>query len=195
VDAPIRGVLLEKMLLKNGDDVPTNLFVHPIFEADLVVVVKDRGINKAASVLEVAEHLKEIVAFIELPDVFISTNGLDGAGLTAVNVSARYGIVGQRLPVDASPEFVRSIERMTVTINDHLGNILGRERGGVILDQPLNAVLWLIEDLKKTGDKLKPGDVISLGSIKAVPMPSGKTVVVRYDGLPGGSIQASARFR
>ena len=49
--------------------------------------------------------------------------------------------------------------------------------------------------VKKTGDRLKPGDVISLGSIKAVPMPSGKTVVVRYDGLPGGSIQASARFR
>jgi 2-keto-4-pentenoate hydratase len=195
VDAPIRGVLLEKMLLTDDADVPTNLFVNPIFEADLIVVVKDKGINKAASVLDVAEHLKEVVAFIELPDAFVATNGLDGAMLAAANVSARFGVLGQRLPFQATPEFVRALERMTVTITDNTGAVLGREQGKVILDQPLNAVLWLIEELKKSGEKLKAGDLISLGSIKAIPLPVGKTVVVRYDGLPGGSIRATARFR
>jgi 2-keto-4-pentenoate hydratase len=84
---------------------------------------------------------------------------------------------------------------MTITISDHTGNVLGREQASVILDQPLNAVLWLIEEMKKSGEKLKPGDLISLGSIKAIPVPAGKTVVVRYDGLPGGPLQVMARFR
>jgi len=195
VDGPIRGVLLEKMLLDNGAEVPTNLFVRPLLEADLIVVVKDKGINKAASVLDVAEHLKELVAFIELPDVFVATNGLDGAMLTAANVSARFGVLGQRNPILATPEFVRALERMTVTISDHAGNVLGREQGKAILDQPLNAVLWLVEDMKKSGEKLKAGDMISLGSVKTIPLPPDKTVVVRYDGLPGGPLQVMARFR
>jgi 2-keto-4-pentenoate hydratase len=195
MESPIRGVLLDKMLLENGAEIPTNLFVRPLFEADLIVVVKDKGINKAASVLDVAEHLKDLVAFIELPDVFVATNGLDGAMLTAANVSARFGVLGQRNPVLATPEFVRALERMTVTISDHTGEVLGRDQGKVILDQPLNAVLWLIEDLKKSGEKLKAGDMISLGSIKTIPVPAGKTAVVRYDGLPGGPLQVMARFR
>lgn len=195
VEGPIRGVLLERMLLDNGAEVPTNLFVRPLLEADLIVVVKDKGINKAASVLDVAEHLKELIAFIELPDAFITTNGLDGATLVAANCSARFGVLGQRNPVLATPEFVRALERMTITISDHIGNVLGREQGKVILDQPLNAVLWLIEELKKTGEKLKAGDMISLGSVKTIPVPAGKTVVVRYDGLPGGPLQVMARFR
>lgn len=195
VDAPIRGVLLEKMLLENNSEVPTNLFVRPLLEADLIVVVKDKGINKAASVLDVAEHLKELVAFIELPDSFVATNSLDGAMLTAANCGARFGVLGQRNPVLATPEFVRALERLTITISDHTGNVLGREQARVILDQPLNAVLWLIEEMKKSGEKLKAGDMISLGSIKAIPLPADKTVVVRYDGLPGGPLQVMARFR
>jgi 2-keto-4-pentenoate hydratase len=56
-------------------------------------------------------------------------------------------------------------------------------------------VLWLMEELHRTGERLKPGDFISLGSIKAIPLPPAKAVTVRYDGLPGGSISASVRFR
>src|SRR5262249_44135564 len=62
VDAPLRGVLLEKMLLANGSEVPRDFGVRPILEADLVVVVKDKEINKAKSILDVAEHLKEVFA-------------------------------------------------------------------------------------------------------------------------------------
>jgi hypothetical protein len=37
--------------------------------------------------------------------------------------------------------------------------------------------------------------MISLGSIKALPAPSGKSVSVRYDGLPSGPLEVSVRFR
>ena len=196
VEAPVRGVLLEKMLLPNDSEVPANFAVRPILEADLIVVVKDKGINKARSVLEVAEHLKDVVAFIELPDSFIATNPPpDGAMLTAGNVGARLGVLGQRLPVGSTADFVQALGEMTVTIIDQSGAELGRGQGKVILDHPLNAVLWLMEELHSAGIQLKPGDLLSLGSIKAIPAPTGKTITVRYQGLPGGPMTVSVRLR
>ena len=44
IDHPVRGVLLRKMLLPNGIKVPGT---QRILEADLIVRVKDKGINEA----------------------------------------------------------------------------------------------------------------------------------------------------
>jgi 2-keto-4-pentenoate hydratase len=196
VEAPLRGVLLENMLLASGVELPADFGVRPILEADLIVVVKDKAISKARSIVDVAEHLKDVVAFIELPDSFMPTNPPpDGALIAAGNVGARLGVLGQRLPVRSTAEFIKGLAEMTVTIRDQTGAELGRGQGKVILDQPLNAVLWLMEELHRDGKRLMPGDLISLGSIKAIPPPAGKTVTVRYDGLPGGPIEASVRFR
>jgi 2-keto-4-pentenoate hydratase len=196
VEAPLRGVLLEKMLLPNRTEVPPNFAVRPILEADLIVVVKDKAINDARSIPDVAAHLKEVVAFMELPDSYIATNPPPyGALLAAGNVGARLGILGQRLPVRDTAQFVQALADMKVTIVDSSGAELGRGEGRVILDHPLNAVLWLMEELHQAGVKLKPGDLLSLGSIKAVPVPSSKSVTVKYEGLPGGPIEATAHFR
>lgn len=196
MEAPVRGVLLEKMILQNDAVIPTNFAVRPLLEADLIVVVKDKDINDAQSIIEVAEHISDVVAFIELPDAFIPTKPPPtGALLTAGNVGARLGVMGRRLPVKSTAEFVQSLAGMQVTITDSTGAVLGRERGSAILDHPLNAVLWLMEELRESGVKLRPGDLISLGSIKAIPAPRGKSVTVKYDGLPGGPIDVTARFQ
>jgi 2-keto-4-pentenoate hydratase len=194
-DSPVRGVLLETMILEDGAVLPPRFAVRPLLEADLVVVVKDRGINKASSVFDVAEHLKEVAAFIELPDNFLPTNPPPTAArLVAVNVGARAGVLGQRMPVEPTQRFIQSLASMVVTVTDSTGAELGRAQGSTILDQPLNAVLWLIEDLQRSGESLKAGDLISLGTIKTVPYPAGKSVTVRYVGLPRGPIQVSAHL-
>jgi 2-oxo-hept-3-ene-1,7-dioate hydratase len=196
VEAPLHGVLLEKMLLSNNAEVPANFAVRPILEADFIVVVKDKDINDARSIPDVAAHLKEAVAFIELPDSFIATNPPPtGAMIAAGNVGARLGVLGQRLPVRDAAGFAQALSSMKATIVDSTGAVLGWGEGRVILDHPLNAVLWLMEELHRSGVKLKPGDLISLGSIKAVPVPAGKGVTVKYEGLPGGPIEVTARFR
>jgi 2-keto-4-pentenoate hydratase len=196
LSAPARGVLLSKMMLMDGAVVPVHFGTNPICEADLIVVVKDQGINQARTTLEVAQHLREVVAFIELPDSILATNQpLDGALLTAANVGARLGVLGDRIQVQPTPEFVTAMAEMVVTMTDQSGKELGKAQGKAILNNPLNAVLWLVEDLRRTGEKLKAGDLLSLGSLKAVPPPAGQTVTVRYEGLPGGVAKVSVRFR
>jgi 2-keto-4-pentenoate hydratase len=196
VRAPVSGVLLEKMLLTDDAEVPADFGPRPLVEADLIAVVKDARINRATTPLEAARSLKELVAFIELPDAILATNApLTGPVFVALNAGARLGVLGGRAPVEATPAFVDALEKLKVTMIDDTGVVHGQVQGGAILDHPFNAVLWLVEDLKKTGGKLKAGDLISLGSLKAVPPVAGRTYRVGYDGLPGGPLEVSVHIK
>jgi 2-keto-4-pentenoate hydratase len=193
---PVRGRLLTKMMLPNDSTVPLQYGVRPVCEADLIVVVKDSGINRARNLTEALHNLKEIVAFIELADNFLATNPpVTAVALTAANVGARLGIVGERAPLETSQDFLNALAQMRVTIRDESGADLGQGQGNAILSHPLNAVLWLVEDLKKSGQKLRAGDMLSLGSIKAFTPSAGQRVTVTYEGLPAGPIKASVRFQ
>jgi 2-keto-4-pentenoate hydratase len=193
---PVRGVLLRDMMLTDGAKVSVKFGARPIWEPDLIVVVKDAEVNQAKTPLGVAKHLSELVAFIELPDRIVAeTEKVDGNLITAINASARLGVLGQRVKIEPTPEFLAALEKMTVTASDQNGVELASAKGDALLGHPLNPVLWLIEDLKATGEKLKAGDLISLGSFaRPQPPQARQTVSVRYDGLPGGSLNVSVRF-
>ncbi len=196
VSTPLRGVLLQKMLLEEGQVVPARFGARPVFEADLLVVVKDPGIHRARTHLEALRSLSLVVPFIELPDLVVA----EGEKLTAplivsINVGARLGVVGKGIPVQPTEEFAAQLAGMQVRMTDGEGKELASAKGAAILGHPLNAVLWLAQDLEKSGERLQPGDVLSLGSFTA-PMPprSGLTVKVRYEGLPGNP-QVAVRFQ
>lgn len=185
--APVRGVLLEKMLLQDGAEVPARFGARPVFEADLVVEVKDEGINTAATPLEVLAHLTKIYPFIELPDLVVAEGEpLNGATITAINVGARLGVLGKPLSAQATPEMAEALAKMSVVMRDQDGKELAKGPGAAILDHPLNAVIWLAQDLAKSGEKLRAGDLLSLGSFSPLlPPKPGTGARVSYEGLPG----------
>ncbi len=196
VASPVRGVLLEKMLLADGAEVPFDFGARPVFEPDLLVVVKDAAIHQAKTHLDVLRALSLVIPFIELPDLVVA----EGEKLTAplivsLNVGARLGVVGKGIPVRATPEFVAALAAMRVIVTDQKNRELASGKGAAILDHPLNAVLWLVQDLEKSRIRLKPGDRLSLGSFTAplTPRP-GLVVTVRYEGLPGNPA-VSVRFK
>jgi 2-keto-4-pentenoate hydratase len=185
VSAPLRGVLLQRMLLPDGADVPARFGARPVFEPDLLVVVKDSGIHRARTHIEALESLSLVVPFIELPDLVVA----EGEKLTAplivfINVGARLGVVGKGIPAEATEEFAAKLAGMRVRVTDQDGKELASANGTAILGHPLNAVLWLAADVERSGAKLKAGDLLSLGSFTA-PMPprTGLAVSVRYEGL------------
>ena len=193
-NSPVRGVLLEKMLLDDGAEVPVKFGAIPFYEADLVVVVKDEGINQAKTPAVVMQHLASIRPFIELPDlVTAKEQPLSAAIITSFNVGARLGVLGK--PIAPAPEMVEALGRMTVVMRDQDGKELARVPGAAILGHPLNAVVWLAEDLTKSGGKLKAGDILSLGSFTPPNFQkAGMAVTVTYEGLPGNP-SVSVRFK
>lgn len=195
VDSPVAGVLLAEMIKPAGATVPAAYGARPVYEPDLLVRVKDAGINQARTPLEVARHLSEVIPFIELADLVVAKGeAMTLPVLIAINVGARAGVAGRAVKVQATQAFVDALQTMTVVATDEAGKELARAPGGAILGHPLNAVTWLVRELASNGKALKAGDLISLGSF-AQPQPptAGRIVTVRYDGLPGAE-PVSVRF-
>jgi len=184
IDHPLRGQLLAGMLLKDGAEVPARFGARPIAEADLLVRVKDAGINEAKTIAEVWEHLDAVIPFIELPDLLVRKGDpLTAPVITAINVGARLGVMGAEIPT----ERIAAGDLAAMTVHVYLdGEEVMAVPGKAILGHPLNAVLWLIQDLKSDGKALKPGDLVSLGSLgrPLLPRPGAELRVV-YEGLFG----------
>lgn len=187
ISAPLRGVLLQRMLLEEGQAVPAQFGARPVFEADLIVVVKDANVHRARTQLEALRSLSLVIPFIELPDLVVAEGEQLTAALIAfINVGARLGVVGKGIPVEPTEEFAARLAAMQVRLTDGEGKELAGAKGTAILGHPLNAVLWLVQDLEKSGVRLKAGDLLSLGSFSAPMRPSpGLTVTAHYEGLPG----------
>lgn len=85
---------------------------------------------------------------------------------------------------------------MRVVIEDDAGNILSDAPGSAVMGNPLNSILFLVKQLKKRGESLKPGDLVSLGAY-STPTPIGELsgVTVRYSGIGGQEIAVVARFQ
>lgn len=194
-DAPVRGTLYEKMLRSDGAEVPARFGARPVFEADLVVEVKDEGVNEAKTPAEVLAHVSRIVPFIELPDLVLDPGEkISGPVLVAINVGARLGVLGKGFP--AAPEHLDALARMSVVVRDQDGKELARGPGSAILDHPLNAVIWLARDLAGEGKRLRAGDLLSLGSFSPLlPPRPGEAVTVTYEGLGPSAPAVHVKFR
>jgi 2-keto-4-pentenoate hydratase len=194
VSQPLRGVLLEKMLVRDGATVPVKFGAVPFVESDLVVEVGSAAINDAKTPAEVLASLRAVIPFIELPDrLFTNPNQLTAAALIAGNVGARLGVLGQPVPVRNDAAFAAALRDMTVRMVDATGKeSVGK--GSDILGDPLNAVLFIAADLKKHGMALKPGDLLSLGGFGVGAAAAGQTARVTYEGLPGNP-SVSVKFQ
>jgi 2-keto-4-pentenoate hydratase len=196
VSTPVLGVLLAKMMLPDGATVPADFAARPVIEADMLATVRDDGINDARTVTDVVKHISTIQPFIELPDLVLAPGeALTGPVIVAINVGARAGVVGAPVPVLATPDFVNALAEMQVTMTAD-GAEIAKAPGKAILGHPLNAVLFIAEEVQRRGGRLKPGDLLSLGSFgRPVPPKPGQKVVVRYDGLPTGPMTVQVAFK
>ena len=191
LSGPLRGVLLEKMLLPNNAAVSVNYGARPILEVDLMVRIKDAGINQVTTPAEALRHISEIVGFIELADGLLPADApTSGPIITAINVGARSGVLGQTRKVETTAAFREAFAKMEMVMRDAEGKELSRSNASDIMGHPLNPLVWLVEDLRKNGAKLQTGDLVSLGSPAPQITPkAGELFTLTYEGFPGGPVE------
>lgn len=196
---PITGTIYEATVrTRDGGEVPARFGAIPTMEADLLVRIRDEGINQARTHAEVLRHIDQIIPFIELPDLVMPPGRLDGPNLLAINVGARLGVVGTPIPVEGDGAgLAERLGAMTVVLLDDTGKELARAPGTALLGHPLNVLPWLAEDLAKRGRRLQAGELVSLGGFSpALPTEAGRTYTVRYEGLStAGPVTVSVRTR
>jgi 2-oxo-hept-3-ene-1,7-dioate hydratase len=185
-DQPRWGYMFERNLIDIIAVIPANFGAHPLFDANLVVEIKDEGLADAATPLEALKHIESIVPFIELSDLML-TGPHTANELVATNLSFRGGIKGAEVPVQITQQFADALANFTVAMVDESKNdqVLGTARGDVLMGHPLNAAIWLAKALKQAGITLKTGDLLSLGSLIEPQKPlAGMRIKLRYKSLP-----------
>jgi len=198
VAAPVRGTLMEKMILKSGTAIEANFGARPLYEGDLILRVGSDAINSAKTPMEALGGIDAAIPFIELPDlVYAKDVKINGAMLAAVNMAARYGIVGDPIPVQATPDWMERLKNFKCQIYDEKGVMLIEAPGSSLLEHPINVVLWIRDSLKAEGIALKKGDLLSLGTItKLTPTAPNTVITARYMGLdPKGPVDISVIFK
>ena len=174
--------------------------------------VGSASINQATTREEALAALESVIPFIELPDLMFAPGvELAATDLIAVNVGARLGVMGEEIFLESSDgsssldnrdwmEVLGNIEvDMVAGSADEIaqggGEAIASGNSQALLGHPLDAVLWLVEDVKRSGQCLRPGDLLSLGSITApMPVTSGQTIEARYHGLAENAITVQVTF-
>lgn len=182
---PLLGVLLERMILPDGATLPLDFAARPVAEGDLLVRVKDARIATAQTDLELLEALDAVIPFLELADLGYATNvAPDGRALTAINAGARAGVRGAPIPLEASEEQLARLAAFTVEVADGTGAVLARGRGSDVLGHPIHAVRWMRDEILRRGDRLRPGDLLSIGSLTTfIPIRNPVRLQAVYRGL------------
>ena len=187
VSGPKWGTMYDRNMVDIIATLPHDFGARPLYEADLIVEVKDAGLADAKTPLQALEHIESVVPFIELPDLMLEGQ-FSGNNFIAVNVGFRGGVTGAELPVQRTQAFADAMANMTVVMVDEADGSkeLGRGQGSAIMGNPLNAAIWLAKELKKEGIVLKKGDLLSLGGFfPPQPAKPGMKVRMQYIGLPG----------
>src|SRR6478735_12382742 len=145
-DRPVWGKLYQGMVLAQGTTVDAAFGARPLFEADMLVRVKDASINQAKTPMDVLLAIDQVIPFIELPDLVVQAPPrLNGPGVNAINVGARLGVAGTPIavPVTRAERYAMldALRDMQVVLSDETGANLGGGKGSDILEHPLNAVV------------------------------------------------------
>lgn len=196
LDAPVVGRLLTGMVLADGVVVDPASGHRLVVEADLLVRVGDAAINQATTVEEVARSLDAVAPFLEVPDLTLTADTpITGPTLVAINAGARWGVMGEVIPMDDPAAWVEALATMTATLRDGNGEVLAMGTGSAILNHPLESVLVLRDWLATEGEALAPGDWISVGSFGPLhPARPGLTATATYGGWPTGEAEVTVRF-
>lgn len=187
VSEPVLGVLLAGMIGESGATVRAADAVRPLFEADLVVEIGSAAAMDARTPAEVLPHIRGVRPFLELPALAVAPETkLDGAAIVSINVGAWKGLMGPLAPIPDSPEGLAMLADFTARLTDGSGATLSEAPGRSVLGHPLNSVIWVAGMLKRQGLSLRPGDLVSVGSLGPLhPMKPGMQATLTYEGLPG----------
>ena len=166
---PLYGFLLENMLLESGAELPFEFGSRPQAEGDLMVRVGTANINQAETDLELLAALDAVIPFLELPDLIYQENAAINAGaMVAVNAGARYGVMGDPVALKSEDSGLDQLANIRVVLKNAKGQFLVEGNSTALLGHPINSVRWLRDTLQSQGVDLRPGDLLSLGSVTAL---------------------------
>lgn len=164
IDRPNFGPLTNVMSVASGGLAPSFLR-QPRVEPEVALVI-DRDIAHPLDVTELAEHVREARASLEVVDSSWRHYQFDLGDNTADSSSAGAFVLGDQLPVDQIGQ-----AQVTLTVSTEEPQ---HGTSDAAMGHPLAALEWLINQLTHRGTTLPAGAVVLTGGLtRAVPLAPG----------------------
>jgi 2-keto-4-pentenoate hydratase len=160
VDQPDYGMLFDDMAVTDGEPVKWSRLMQPKVEAEVALVMErdlpERGITMA--------HLIRAVAFalpaIEIVGSRIANWDISFVDTVADNASSNAFVLGN-MPV----QLERLDLRLAGMVMERAGEQVSLGVGAACLGHPLNAALWLANQMAELGRGLAAGDIVLTGAL------------------------------
>lgn len=180
VSTPDFGVLFADMAHGDGEPITFGRLLQPRLEAEVAFVLGRDLPDRPVTAIDVLRAVDFVVPAIEVCDSRIIDWDISIVDTVADNASSGVYVTGN------SPRRLRDIDdlgdmAMTLTTG---GATVSEGRGSACLGHPVNAVVWLANQVAQHGEPLVAGELVLSGSLGAlVPAQPGATYDAVIDGL------------
>ena len=185
VDQPDFGVLTADMAYGDSQPIPMTRLLQPRVEAEVAFVLGSDLDADTVTVADVMRATDFVVAAIEVVDSRI--HGWDIAIVDTVADNASSGL----FVLGGAPRRLHDVDLRSIVMRMSMDDdTLCTGTGAACLGHPVNAVVWLANEVGRRGAPLRAGEVVLSGSLgPLVPVQAGCTYTAEFDGL--GSVRAA----
>ncbi len=188
VDSPDFGMLFEDMAFQDGETIPFQKLIQPKVEAEIALVLKSSLTHSQHRVADIIAATDYAMAAIEVVDSRIENWKISLLDTVADNASSAAFVLGTQKVQLADVDLVNC--RMQMTRSDE---VVSEGQGKACLGNPLNAAVWLADEMVRRGRPLKAGDIVLTGALgPMVAVQAGDEFKVEIEGLGSVSVHFSA---
>ncbi|NNF53793.1 MAG: 2-keto-4-pentenoate hydratase [Acidimicrobiales bacterium] len=160
VNQPDFGALFADMAFPSGVDLPANRLIQPRAEAEIALVLGSDLARPDSTIVDLISATDYAVAALEIVDSRIENWDIRITDTIADNGSSGVFVIGN-MPVPLSAVDVRAVE-MSMSVN---GEVVSEGTGAACLHNPLNAALWLVNEVARRGIPMAAGDIVLTGAL------------------------------
>ena len=188
VDSPDFGMLYEDMAYEDGQTILLQKLIQPKVEAEIALVLKSSLTQSQHSVAQIIAATDYALAAIEVVDSRIENWKISLLDTVADNASSAAFVLGTQKVDLADVDLVNCRMRMTRS-----GEVVSEGQGKACLDNPLNAAVWLADEMVRRGRPLKAGDIVLTGALgPMVAVQAGDKFKVEIEGFGSVAVCFSA---
>jgi 2-oxopent-4-enoate hydratase len=197
VHEPDFGVLLDHMVVEDGDEVPFDRLLQARVEAEIALVMErdleGPGVTAARALTAIAGALPAL----EIVDSRVANWEIKLVDTVADNASCGMFVVGGNIRplTDIDP-------RLIGVVISRNGTLADTGAGAAALGNPVRCVAWLANKLAAFGEGLRAGDIVLPGAVhKMIPVAPGDafraefahlgSVTARFSASPAASAETS----
>lgn len=179
VDNPDFGMLFADMAYGDGEIVPFERFIQAKVEAEIALVLKSDLTHSKHTYADIINATAYALPAIEIVDSRIENWKISLIDTVADNASSAAFVLGSR------PVSLKHLDlvncKMTMT---RAGEVVSQGSGKACLANPLNAAVWLADEMVRRGRPLLAGDIVLTGALgPMVVVQAGDEFIVEIDGF------------